>query len=156
MDASWHQGLSSTLYLPPSAFIRSAGLEPRVRDTGHNTSSHCWVAPRLSRSDPLRARRIGRVGLRNHTCIYVTCSGFWGTSNAIARCRSDQRLHLLPDGYSRHYTANIILHRLWSTTLSKAQYRLVRMKPPVPWVWVSPLGIFLILLFLYLVRFLCY
>jgi hypothetical protein len=97
---------------------------------------------------------------RLHVCHLLGCpgrSGFWGTSNAIARCRSDQWLRLLSSGHSRHYTANIIVHRLWSTTSSKTLLcLLVRMEPPVPWAWVSPLGILLILLFLYLVRFLCY
>ena len=49
-------------------------------------------------------------------------------------------LRLLPGGRSRDYTANIFLHRLWSTTASNALCRLVRMEPPVPSALVPPRG----------------
>ena len=43
------------------------------------------------------------------------------------------------------YTANILLHRLWSTTSSNALCRLVRMEPPMPSAWDPPLGTILTL-----------
>jgi hypothetical protein len=81
---------------------------------------------------------------RLRLCQLLGCPGrlgFQGTSNAIAHCWSDQRLRLLPSGHSRHCTANIILHQLWSVTSSKTLCRVVRMEPPVPWAWVSPLAL---------------
>ena len=43
------------------------------RDVRH--FSLCWVVPKLLRSGPSRARRIGKASLRNHVRVCVTCSG---------------------------------------------------------------------------------
>jgi hypothetical protein len=56
----------------------SVCLQSRIWDRYTAPSLLCWDAPEISRSDSLRALRIGRAGLRNHARICDTCSGVPG------------------------------------------------------------------------------
>jgi hypothetical protein len=154
MDASWCLDLYTTLHLPPSAFIRSACLEPCVPHKESTLSSllsysHVFSILILCAHGGLE-EQASEITLASvspaRVCRVIR---FLGASNVTAHCRAHRWLHLLPGGHSRDYTANIVLHRLWSLAPNNALRRLVRMEPLVPWVWVPPLGIFLILLFLY-------
>ena len=73
-------------------------------------------------------------------CSLPRISYFTGFFLEVTR----DRLHrLLPGGRSWDCTANIFLHRLWSTSSSNALYQLVRMEPPVPSALVPHLRIIL-------------
>ena len=84
--------------------------------------SLCWVVPKLLRSGPPRARRIGRAGLWNHVRVCVTCSGVPGDQvfgERLTRLLVDPhhllRLPLLLGGESMDSTASV-----WTTISTNA------------------------------------
>jgi hypothetical protein len=165
-DASWCPSLSFTLRLLPSVLIkRSTCLQLRVRDTAQPAPLFfCWVTPEFPHPNPLHARSVRRAGLRNHRLHSDTCSGvrairFLGSVSATARfflVTADILFFFLGSSTFRWTFEGLHCeHRPASTvvwTSSNALCRLVRVEQPVPWAWVPPQGILLILLSL---RFLC-
>jgi hypothetical protein len=135
----------------------------------HNIQHHCssvellpsFPVPILCTHGVLGEQASGtavRIAIPARMCGWL---GFWGASSRLlaSSCwlstSSSSSDRLLPGRRSRDCTTNIILHRVWFAISSNALCRLVRVVPPVPWPWIPPLGILLILLSLCPVRFLC-
>ena len=99
-----------------------------IRFLGASSATARFISPSLDSQDCF---------LVHARCLLPWIVFFWYTP------RITGSKHLLPGGRLRDCTANIFLHRLWSTTSSNTLCWLVRMESSVPSALVSPLSIFL-------------